>query len=124
KSNHYAQDRYQLERLSLLLQLAARPHFLFWRFYVNVPATSAIYTLSLHDALPIWRRRCRSRSPQPAGTSSGAGAPVRADSARSPDRKSTRLNSSHRTISYAVVCLKKKSEPVRGWIPETFDVAI
>src|SRR5207248_11294265 len=74
-----------------------------------------IYTLSLHDALPIWVVRtvgtppplCGFRAvtgPRPnAGSASGS----LASSLRS---KSTRLNSSHRTISYAVFCLKKKKQ--------------
>src|SRR2546429_7844539 len=75
-------------------------------FFFNDTATTEIYTLSLHDALPIspevllWRRqraRCRS-----------AGRPQRRD------RKSTRLNSSHGYISYAVFCLKKKK---KGHVP-------
>src|SRR3712207_7068564 len=83
-------------------------------FFFNDTATTEIYTLSLHDALPICGRRGRrptagrGRGRAAAG---GAGAP--ADPARrrgSPgrDRKSTRLNSSHANISYAVFCLKKK----------------
>src|ERR1022692_4064137 len=71
-------------------------------FFFNDTATTEIYTLSLHDALPIWwvtpaehywvtfaaRRRYET----------------------SIDRKSTRLNSSHLVISYAVFCLKKKTQ--------------
>src|SRR5207248_7385187 len=68
-------------------------------FFFNDTAPTEIYTLSLHDALPIWRwPRQRSCGPDPGCTTpSGHG-----------DRKSTRLNSSHRTTSYAVFCLKKK----------------
>src|SRR2546422_6072273 len=84
-------------------------------FFFNDTATTEIYTLSLHDALPISRARttpargARSR----AGTRSRGGrrAPAgrgRARSARRRDRESTRLNSSHGYISYAVFCLKKK----------------
>src|SRR5688572_32251453 len=82
-------------------------------FFFNDTATTEIYTLSLHDALPIYRARRRHRRP--------AGAPRRPDPGdrgrglqhpayRGPvlDRKSTRLNSSHSQISYAVFCLKKK----------------
>src|SRR2546421_9516039 len=86
--------------------------FLFF-FFFNDTATTEIYTLSLHDALPI------------SGQGSGGGAP---DRRRPPfvgvvlrliererrcaggDRKSTRLNSSHDQISYAVFCLKKKKK--------------
>src|SRR2546427_7089553 len=74
-------------------------------FFFNDTATTEIYTLSLHDALPIswrldgpsaWRRR---------GPARASGSGRSADS----DRKSTRLNSSHSQISYAVFCLKKKN---------------
>src|SRR5438552_8859973 len=76
-------------------------------FFFNDPATTEIYTLSLHDALPIsipWSRRSCPRtraSSTPSGTET-------AFSIGSRDRKSTRLNSSHQIISYAVFCLKKK----------------
>src|SRR3989442_3350114 len=73
-------------------------------FFFNDTATTEIYTLSLHDALPICRRssvRSSSRSTPGAPTAHGPGR-------RSLDRKSTRLNSSHVRISYAVFCLKKK----------------
>src|SRR5436309_10682005 len=70
-------------------------------FFFNDPATTEIYTLSLHDALPI---SAGPRAPTPA-----PGHP-RAPSAAPQDRKSTRLNSSHVKISYAVFCLKKKTE--------------
>src|SRR2546422_1458287 len=74
-------------------------------FFFNDTATTEIYTLSLHDALPIWRQHLplRHLSTDP-----------RCDQARGPgrsDRKSTRLNSSHGYISYAVFCLKKKKHP-------------
>src|SRR5688572_32905800 len=88
-------------------------------FFFNAPATTEIYTLSLHDALPI------------SGGGPAQGEPVRGEdleqSARISfdealrgatrrlhlvrlDRKSTRLNSSHSQISYAVFCLKKKKK--------------
>src|SRR3712207_7091264 len=83
-------------------------------FFFNDTATTEIYTLSLHDALPIflanlfvgrfgylrdeldipWDREVRH--------------PLRAILVELRDRKSTRLNSSHANISYAVFCLKKK----------------
>src|SRR5215475_15515708 len=70
--------------------------FLFFFFFFNDTATTEIYTLSLHDALPIstpcWPR-----------WANGCSRPCR-------DRKSTRLNSSHVKISYAVFCLKKKKK--------------
>src|SRR6266566_149010 len=76
--------------------------FLF--FFFNDTATTEIYTLSLHDALPIsWPRIFF----PPFGPYSRMGS-VRCWSPR--DRKSTRLNSSHLVISYAVFCLKKKKK--------------
>src|SRR2546430_12475262 len=73
-------------------------------FFFNDTATTEIYTLSLHDALPISGSTSRVRS-RPALSSE-----MRALSMSNPttDRKSTRLNSSHSQISYAVFCLKKK----------------
>src|SRR2546427_8857231 len=74
-------------------------------FFFNDTATTEIYTLSLHDALPIsdgLRRHGRPHA-EPGPPADG---PARA--ALRPDRKSTRLNSSHSQISYAVFCLKKK----------------
>src|SRR3712207_7342772 len=76
-------------------------------FFFNDTATTEIYTLSLHDALPISaptpppRRRFR-RRPEPL-------APRVHSGLTRGDRKSTRLNSSHANISYAVFCLKKKT---------------
>src|SRR3712207_8410154 len=82
-------------------------------FFFNDTATTEIYTLSLHDALPIYDQRIRvdpqherdvaGDRPQ-SSQHTGAQAPERPGS----DRKSTRLNSSHANISYAVFCLKKK----------------
>src|SRR5688572_31559908 len=70
-------------------------------FFLNDPATTEIYTLSLHDALPISQRLDRERA--------GPGdQPMIFGWFRRRDRKSTRLNSSHSQISYAVFCLKKK----------------
>src|SRR5687768_18014654 len=83
----------------------------FFFFFFNDTATTEIYTLSLHDALPIWSWRSGACGcfPPPA-------APRRRRPAsttglrRCRDRKSTRLNSSHGYISYAVFCLKKKKK--------------
>src|SRR3712207_8641708 len=90
-------------------------------FFFNDTATTEIYTLSLHDALPICRARDRRRSGalhrgcNGAGSGGDPGVPGRERQARrlpradpAGDRKSTRLNSSHANISYAVFCLKKK----------------
>src|SRR5215467_15473342 len=72
--------------------------FLFFFFFFNDTATTEIYTLSLHDALPIG-------VPVASRWASWASAWIEPEE---PDRKSTRLNSSHLVISYAVFCLKKK----------------
>src|SRR5438445_13874881 len=78
----------------------------FFFFFFNDTATPEIYTLSLHDALPICVLQ-RVVQPHPFARSqlveSLAGDELR-------DRKSTRLNSSHANISYAVFCLKKKKK--------------
>src|SRR3712207_8424952 len=104
-------------------------------FFFNDTATTEIYTLSLHDALPISRRRLRlavqagglRRQRRVVQLRPGAradadrqhrlvprdqwldvGARAHAHEPALADRKSTRLNSSHANISYAVFCLKKK----------------
>src|SRR6266567_275190 len=74
-------------------------------FFFNDTATTEIYTLSLHDALPI---SPRARHFPRDGRAEGITRPTEWRSRR--DRKSTRLNSSHSQISYAVFCLKKKKE--------------
>src|SRR5437764_8644752 len=92
-------------------------------FFID-PASAVIYTLSLHDALPICPAcvdQCRERTAFVGDASD----PFELDRfhilytrARvKPDRKSTRLNSSHRCISYAVFCLKKKNKStVRSYL--------
>src|SRR6266487_5425669 len=82
---------------------------LFTFFFFNDTATTEIYTLSLHDALPI-SRSVRHRAADRPGRKGDEGAAVLHGPAEavSRDRKSTRLNSSHPSISYAVFCLKKK----------------
>src|SRR2546429_9798924 len=88
-------------------------------FFFNDTATTEIYTLSLHDALPICRpARARSSDGGSPGGRDGwlargradleSGYAVPRDGSEIEDRKSTRLNSSHGYISYAVFCLKKK----------------
>src|SRR3712207_7743551 len=93
-------------------------------FFFNDTATTEIYTLSLHDALPISKSRAaRISNWERRAASSFAGALMlppkvasclaqlsRIWTARPQDRKSTRLNSSHANISYAVFCLKKKTQ--------------
>src|SRR3712207_8626702 len=92
--------------------------FFVYIFFFNDTATTEIYTLSLHDALPILRaaegaaaRRGRS-SPISSARRARATTRLWRTSRRFPstrDRKSTRLNSSHANISYAVFCFKKKT---------------
>src|SRR3712207_7090458 len=99
-------------------------------FFFNDTATTEIYTLSLHDALPIYGVAARGQQAAEAtghlavrpGDDDAHGSGDRGDGARDGlgdgdvagdhledgDRKSTRLNSSHANISYAVFCLKKK----------------
>src|SRR6202158_6545838 len=73
----------------------------FFFFFFNDTATTEIYTLSLHDALPIWTDASRMlRNSRPRDLHCWI----------SVDRKSTRLNSSHHSISYAVFCLKKNKK--------------
>src|SRR2546422_4372244 len=88
--------------------LSALPHSLL--FFFNDTATTEIYTLSLHDALPISCRWPFGRRGDPGGTPGGPAGELREPvlHGAGQDRKSTRLNSSHGYISYAVFCLKKK----------------
>src|SRR2546422_3648056 len=95
--------------------------FLFFFFFFNDTATTEIYTLSLHDALPISTARStcgrctappggRGSDPRCAGASWSGRTCCRRATTTPIDRKSTRLNSSHGYISYAVFCLKKKKK--------------
>ena len=80
-------------------------------FFFNDTATTEIYTLSLHDALPISHADPRLPAPAqpfPSRPPPGPPRPAPAADVLPEDRKSTRLNSSHLVISYAVFCLKKK----------------
>src|SRR5206468_12856272 len=107
--------------LQLLLSCMVS-QFLSVSFFFSDQAPTELYTLSLHDALPI----CASSAPSASGSvrsragrgsSRRPGAPRSSSARRSSgsrcprrrDRKSTRLNSSHDQISYAVFCLKKKN---------------
>src|SRR2546427_8524129 len=92
----------------LLVVLLQRYSLFSYFFFFNDTATTEIYTLSLHDALPI-------SSTLMASTTVSSASIFRCSLRRRPDRmptptdrKSTRLNSSHSQISYAVFCLKKK----------------
>src|SRR5437773_4667107 len=79
-------------------------------FFFNDPATTEIYTLSLHDALPISRFGRERRKHSSIAAAEAWIKEMDALRTTSEDRKSTRLNSSHITISYAVFCLKKKKK--------------
>src|SRR3712207_8528419 len=84
-------------------------------FFFNDTATTEIYTLSLHDALPIYHEPANRRPlyDEPFSADGAAGDDAGGQGGRAGglrrDRKSTRLNSSHANISYAVFCLKKKN---------------
>src|SRR5438874_8205199 len=102
--------------------------FLFF-FFIDT-ATTEIYTLSLHDALPISARHRRiywlvsSAARQNRAGRNGAWVSPQTNrypSSISSDRKSTRLNSSHVEISYAVFCLKKKKKKKNKIIAEKFN---
>src|SRR5256885_16760559 len=87
--------------LGVLVLYGRNVHLAF--FFFNDTATTEIYTLSLHDALPIFAA---------ARTSTRSGIQIPSltrvcSIVMREDRKSTRLNSSHLVISYAVFCLKK-----------------
>src|SRR2546430_7492651 len=89
--------------------MQSKPNF----FFFNDTATTEIYTLSLHDALPIYSLRAgrvtrTSRMVSRSATRGLETIRVIAEPHTKRDRKSTRLNSSHSQISYAVFCLKKK----------------
>src|SRR5256885_13221628 len=106
--------------------------FSFFFFFFNDTATTEIYTLSLHDALPI----CPTLNATAAGYFPGRsgdlfivpkaywlidGTPLGKTRSYGTDRKSTRLNSSHLVISYAVFCLKKKKHTPISISPESLN---
>src|SRR5437763_16588617 len=96
---------------SLSLLHCTFPCFFFFFFFFYDPTSTHFYTLSLHDALPISVRHGQGTLVvDPTGTGGGAGISVLDRQRGNRDRKSTRLNSSHRCISYAVFCLKKKKQ--------------
>src|SRR5437763_16584976 len=97
---------YSRLRLSCLWPLPPRISFI---FFFHAPAPTELYTLSLHDALPISARRPWI-IPSSWATATALRSPFSTRDRRARDRKSTRLNSSHRCISYAVFCLKKKKK--------------
>src|SRR2546430_7524843 len=92
-------------------------------FFFNDTATTEIYTLSLHDALPISSRPVQGNLMKHLLLSVGLAVcptlsvtqqPAPANLSLAEDRKSTRLNSSHSQISYAVFCLKKKKHTIES----------
>src|SRR3712207_7402286 len=104
-------------------------------FFFNDTATTEIYTLSLHDALPILAKLPEGLRTQLGATAADGAelsggewqrlAVARAFMRELPllfvlDRKSTRLNSSHANISYAVFCLKKKKKKLYDMISSRF----
>src|SRR3712207_8299391 len=99
-------------------------------FFLNDTATTEIYTLALHDALPIWPGHgdaARLEYPhvpaRPPALPEAALDPAPAQVHRqlvAGDRKSTRLNSSHANISSAVFCLKKNNTTFRNMLPPHF----
>src|SRR5256885_7918395 len=95
--------------------LSTRTLVLFCFFFFNDTATTEIYTLSLHDALPIYaHRQSQGLQRTPPVRDHLQGLRTR-PALCAGDRKSTRLNSSHLVISYAVFCLKKKKKhPTSG----------
>src|SRR5260221_3229150 len=95
--------------------ICCRSLIVYLSFFFNDTATTEIYTLSLHDALPICEKCACSRGIRsPAIFSKDDLRVEKIAGERIPrDRKSTRLNSSHTVISYAVFCLKKKNTDER-----------
>src|SRR5947208_10110345 len=83
---------------------------IFLYFFFNDTATTEIYTLSLHDALPILELHPAAGEPAVPRRVRIRALPVDTQLPNPEDRKSTRLNSSHQIISYAVFCLKKKNK--------------
>src|SRR5205809_4659642 len=99
-------------------------------FLFNLTSPTQIYTLSLHDALPISQISALAATSQAGALRCSAwhhlnnqqavdcsGGARRSSGARRLDRKSTRLNSSHGYISYAVFCLKKKKKKKKKYKP-------
>src|SRR5438874_8775904 len=104
-----------------MMHLLSRTYYMAL-FLFNASAPTEIYTLSLHDALPIsdlawartlgWRTSLAQRWPGIAGASRLRVEGPLPCALLLQDRKSTRLNSSHVEISYAVFCLKKKNKTI------------
>src|SRR2546430_5119259 len=106
----------------MLIKQSIYRSLIYFFFFFNDTATTEIYTLSLHDALPICIERVvrDGREEEAAQDDRLPADPIRepaeederrrGEQQRRTDRKSTRLNSSHSQISYAVFCLKKKKQ--------------
>src|SRR5260221_6742081 len=95
----------------------------FFFFFFNDTATTEIYTLSLHDALPIYHPLKKLVGAGLSDVLLVSGTEHMGDFVEllgSGDRKSTRLNSSHTVISYAVFCLKKKKTQNESRLRERF----
>src|SRR3712207_8516086 len=101
-------------------------------FFFKDPATTEIYSLSLRDALPIYRLALHAgrgvRAAPARGREDRRAVPLPGHHRRLPlpaaDRKSTRLNSSHANISYAVFCLKKKERAMLLLAAATGDLRV
>src|SRR5256885_12356295 len=101
--------------VDMMFFLILRRDSYFFFFFFNDTATTEIYTLSLHDALPISMPTASVATSLLRATWKSA---QRSSAVRKPDRKSTRLNSSHLVISYAVFCLKKKKISVTDTVTQ------
>src|SRR5256885_17028737 len=95
-----------MPHLTVIFTVTYNHPIIFFFFFFNDTATTEIYTLSLHDALPI----CSIERNSCVNSSINVKRELVCPSSSKVDRKSTRLNSSHLVISYAVFCLKKKKK--------------
>src|SRR5690242_21652191 len=104
--SHSAHVCHLLPSLCCVVSCPARCDTDLFLFFFNDTATTEIYTLSLHDALPIFA------TPEMAESELDSSDWITRAWSALGDRKSTRLNSSHMSISYAVFCLKKKKKNI------------
>src|SRR5690349_24498151 len=91
------------------MSLMSKPVLDYHAIYFKTPPLTQLFTLSLHDALPISRAGRLAAAAAPAAPAPASATPAELERLARADRKSTRLNSSHVEISYAVFCLKKKN---------------